>query len=386
MFKKIISQLFVFFLGTHLLFSVSSIAGPKFLTLKLSPKINALGQSYSALYNDIDAIEENPAGTIYAESFNLNLIATKWISDVNYVNAKAIIPLHIRSMEVLNLMLSSVFLFYPTIDRYDSDGNVVGNIPIFEGYTGAGLSTVFFDFLQTGFLFKFAYRSINQKNYPAMALDLGFQMPYLFKRSLLNFGLTIKNIGYDFNKNSLPTEFCFGASKDFLNSNLLLKLDLGTTGLNELKQFFNEYFISFGAEYNIYQILIPRIGFKLNHDSFSPAIGLGSGLKKFNRWNLYWTIDYTFIPKFDIEEYNNHQIAIGIRLYTIKEKTENILLYQKYRRFGMLTYLKGDLEGAIKYWEEALSYRRTNEIERLLEQTKMLLKEIKKRENRDDKK
>ncbi|MDD5066311.1 MAG: hypothetical protein PHF84_04630, partial [bacterium] len=367
--RSLIILLLVLMIPVSGLFPVTSISGPKFLTLKFSPKINSLGGVYTALYNDIDALEENPAGTVFARSFNINLIATKWIADINYFSAKSIIPLHIRKVKVLNLLATSGVFFYPSVKHYDIAGLAQEDVSMTEGYAGLGVSTILFDFLHAGIIFKYVFRNIYEKNYPALAFDLGIQTPYLLKTSVINLGLALRNVGYDFNDDKLPTEIALGLSKDFPAIGLLLKLDIGTTGLNDAEEVGREMFVSFGVEYNLLDTVFIRTGVKYNQDGFYPSLGLGSGLRPFSRWNLYWSLDYVYLPKFGIDEYNNHQISIGIRLYTHEEKQENLIFFEKYERKANLAYLKGDLETAIKFWEQALRFKSSDKVKRMLEQT-----------------
>lgn len=354
---------------------VTSISGPKFLALKFSPKVNALGGAYTALYKDADALEENAAGTVFARSFNINVIATKWIADINYLSLRSIIPLHLRGVKVFNLLFTSGLLLYPEVEHFDIAGDLEEKVSLTEGYAGTGFSTILFDFLHTGIIIKYVFRDVAGRNYPSVAFDAGIQIPYLLKTSVINIGLVLKNAGYDFNGDRMPAELALGLSKDFPEKGLLFKLDFGSTGLNDADEVFRELYASAGAEFCIYDIVTLRGGVKYSADGFDPAVGLGSGLKKVNRWNLYWTADYAYIPRFAIDEVNNHQLSIGIRMYTGDERQENILFYEKYARKANLAYLKGDLKEAIAFWEQALRYKKSDKVKQLLEQTKILLRE-----------
>jgi hypothetical protein len=382
--KYLLFGIAVIFFAVPEILAASSVTGPKFLTLHYSPKVNSLGGSYTALFNDIDAIEENPAGTVFAQTFNMNVVFTKWISDINYFNIKAVVPLAVNRLHgkpavPFNLLLVSSLVLYPGVRHFDDFGNPQETVQLLEGFSGAGLSTTFFNFLNVGTLIKFIYRNINNVSYPAMTIDLGFQTPYLLKFSVLNFAAGLKNIGYDFNNNMIPSEVYFGVSKDFISGSLVCKLDLGSTGLSQPGLFMDEAYISFGVEYSIRDILILRGGLKYAQQTVFPTVGLGSGLKLLNSLNLYMILDYAYIPRLMIDEFNNHQISIGLRLYTQTEIKENGLFFESYERKGNLAYLKGNIEEAVKYWEQALRYKKSDLVQKKVDQTKVLIEEKKKR-------
>jgi hypothetical protein len=273
---------------------------------------------------------------------------------------------------------TSSLVFYPGVLRYDLQGDPHEVMRVMEGYTGAGLSTVFFDFINAGFLAKYIYRSVNNRSYPAIAFDLGFQMYYPSKLLEMNMAVGLKNIGFDLQKDKMPSELYIGVSREFLKKVLLVKLDAGSTGLGQTGSFFNEFFCSVGAEYDIQEMVILRTGFKISQGTFSPSIGFGSGLKWASSRNFRWTFDYAYIPRFNVDEINNHQIAIGIRLYTRQEVKDNILFFELYNRKANLAYLKGNMEEAVKFWEMSLKFSNSESVERKLRQTKVLLEERKK--------
>ena len=362
--------------------AVTPGSGPKLLTLHLSPKVNAMGGSYYATMNNIDAIEENPAGTVYAKSLNMDFLFTKWIADINYFNIKGVAPLKIGSIQNLNVLATSSLILYPGVRHYDVQGNAQELLQVIEGYAGAGLSTTLFGFLNTGFLAKYIYRSINNQNYPAVALDIGFQIYYPLKLSAINLAAGLKNIGYDLQDNQMPTELYLGFAKDFFKGVLLAKLDVGTVGLTQKDSFISELYCSMGVEYNVQDIIVIRTGFRIDSGTVSPSIGFGSGLKWGNSKNLSWTLNYAYIPKLTIDEYNNHQISVGIRMFTEKEVKDNILFAELYDRKANLAYLRGNMEEAVKYWEMVLKYKKSSSVEKKIRQTRILLDEQEKQKNK----
>jgi hypothetical protein len=179
----------------------------------------------------------------------------------------------------------------------------------------------------------------------------------------------------------MPTEIYLGLSRDFLKRTLLVKLDLGSTGLIQPDAFLDEFYVSTGVEYNFEDIVILRTGLKVGQGTVSPSIGFGSGQKWGNSKNFRWTFNYAYIPRFIIDEFNNHQISIGIRLFTQREMKDNILFFELYYRKANLAYLKGNMEEAIKFWELSLKYKNSESVEKKIKQTKILLEERKKLKN-----
>lgn len=347
--------------------------GPKILYLKSSARITALGGYFTAINNDINAIDENPAGTTFAESLHINLTASKWIGDINHLNTKAIIPINFISLNKLNLLFTSTLLFYPQVPHYDESGSRIGQVRLTEGYTGLGVSSMLFNSLQFGVLFKYIYRDIYQEFYSSLTTDIGLTFPYKFHGTPLFISMALKNIGYDFQNNKLPSQLIFGASRNFYQDSLLLKLDIGTTGLNNSEDIFKETFLSFGGEYNILNIIVFRGGLKYIRREIHPTFGLGTGRKQFKRFNLYWSINYVYTPMFYIEEYNTHQLTLNIMLFTESEKQRRERLFKKYSKEGRLYYLKKKYHKAVEKWEKAIEYKYSSKINKLLEETQCIL-------------
>ncbi|MBN1897514.1 MAG: hypothetical protein JW827_01955 [Spirochaetes bacterium] len=371
--NKALMIIFILFLWASNLISEGSTVGSKLLNLKSSARINALGSYFTSLYGDINAMEENPSGTTFARSLNFNLSVTRWIGEINFLNFKTIIPAGFRKLDPLNILFTTTLLLYPEVEHFDESGSKVGIVDLVEGYTGLGASTIFFDFLQTGIMFKYTYRSIYEKYYSSLTADIGIQFPYVFKTSVMYMGVVLKNVGYDFEGSKLPASLLLGVNYSFFDEKLLTKFDFGTEGLNNASDIFTRMIYSLGIEYDIYSIMALRIGVKYRNENFHPTFGLGLQDQRLNKYNLYFAVDYAYAPLFDIEEYHNHQVTIKFVLFTGKEKREKVLLFEKYRRVGMLYYLKGEYKLAIENWEKALKYGSSEELEGLVERTEQIL-------------
>ncbi len=358
-------------LQPYILLCDNSVVGSKLLNLKSSARVNALGGYFTALNDDINAIEENPAGTTYVQSLAFNIYFSKWIADINYFNIKSIIPL--KKQIPLNLLVTSTYVLYPSTPHYDETGLNMGSVDMSEGYMGLGLSSVLFHFIQTGIIFKYAYRSIYNEYYSSLVADMGIQMPYRFKKSTLTTGLSLKNIGYDFNQQKLPTTLLLGISYPFFNNLFLVKLDIGSDGLNNFSTVIDNMLYSAGLEYYLGKIIVFRGGLKYVRKYIYPTVGLGSQQQRFNGLNLYWAFDYSYNPLLHIQEYNNHQLSLNISFFTTEERENKNKQFEQYKKNGMVEYLKGNFSIAQDHWEKASQFGSSKELDKLKDKTEKII-------------
>ncbi len=156
---KVVFVLFFIF-SVKIIFCNNAVVGSKLFNLKSSARVNALGGCFTALNNDINAIEENPAGTTFANTLAFHVNFSKWISDINYFNLKTIIPTKLKNGLPLNFLITSTYVLYPSVTHYDETGVNIGSVNMSEGFTGLGVSSILFEKLQAGLLLKYSYRSI----------------------------------------------------------------------------------------------------------------------------------------------------------------------------------------------------------------------------------
>ncbi|MBU1077167.1 MAG: OmpA family protein [Spirochaetes bacterium] len=372
--KKIIFfTLVLFILSVQIIYAEVTTVGPKILYLKSSARVIGLGGYFTALHDDINAIDENPAGTAEIESVNIHLTGTKWIGDINHLNMKAVLPMGFLKMDKVKLLFTSTLLFYPQVTYFDDTGTDIGQVRLMEGYTGLGVSSLLYKTVQFGVLMKYIYRDIYEEFYSSVTGDIGILFPLKKISSPLYIGIALKNLGYDFNDITLPSQFLIGFSKGYYEDALLFKLDIGTSGLNNSADLIKDMFYSFGCEYNILDAVVFRGGIKYTREEFHPSFGIGTGKKEFKRFSLYWSFDYVYSPLLYIDEYNTHQVSLNIMLFAETEKQRRNRLFQEYSKEGRLYYLKKKYYKAVEKWEEALKNKHSSEIQQLVEETKSIL-------------
>lgn len=294
--------------------------GLQFLKIDMSARAAAMGGAYSMVGDDASAMMYNPAGMTAAESFDLFVSRSTWMSDISY-NAAGIIKnlgpswgtfgVSIRAADYGEIIGTRV-----TGDGYEETGQVdVGAFAVGLAYAKQ-LSTRF----SVGGQVSYASQQLGsnvidgagtteENTVNGLSYDLG-TMYYPGLRSL-RLGMSLRNFSQQFqyvdDTFELPLTFQIGFAADVFdfigrvpNSTLMVALDAVHP---------RDYAerIHVGAEYMYGGMFAIRGGYKFNYDieSFSVGFGIrqevgGIGLK----------LDYAYS---DLDLFgNSNRFSLGI--------------------------------------------------------------------------
>jgi hypothetical protein len=281
---------------------VGTAAG-KFLSIDVGPRATAMGSAFVSIANDVSAMYWNPAGIARIENYEASFSSTKWIADLSFNYAGAVIPVG----NFGTLGVNATFLTMDQIER-TTETNPDGTGEFFDaGSYAFGLSYArnLTDQFSLGVNVKYINERLYHSNATGFAIDVGaLFITHLnglkLGMSISNYGTKMKLDGQDFqvqydvypaitgnngNINAaltadpydLPLLFRIGASMDVLkglyDSNLILSVDA-------LHPSDDVESINIGGEYVFHNLLSLRAGWKqLFAKDTQQSVVLGGGVR-----------------------------------------------------------------------------------------------------------
>lgn len=314
-------------------------AGAQFLKIGVGARGNGMAGAYSALANDVTAMYWNPAGIAEINGMAANISYTQWFAGFSHNFAGLVLPLgDSYRLGVSLTSFSSGEIPITTLEKAEGTGASYSISDFALGASFAGYITNEFAF---GMTFKYIQNSFASLGSSGVAFDVGTVYKTDFKDTRLSF--SISNLGgqqaysgADLNRQgklinelsaspldqqlltnpfNLPLIFRAGASTDVTaiiqgvdkldadaDHRLLAAVEFET--LSDTPEMF-----TIGAEYTWNNILSIRGGYKLGHDSFNFAGGVGF---KYVGEGFDGQIDYSVNPVQNIGLVN--RLSIGMRL------------------------------------------------------------------------
>jgi len=290
-----------------------------FLAIDVGPRGTGMGGAYVSVADDATAMYWNPAGIARLNNFQATFCNTKWIADLSFHYAGAVLALG----NFGNIGINTTFLTMDQIERttiFQPDGTG----EFFDaGSYAIGLS--YARYLTTQFSIGFNVKYINERVYHSNAYGFAFDVGALFDTNFhgLTLGMSISNYGtkmqldgrdlqvqhdiaprtYGNNPNinarlladyfDLPLMFRVGVSMDVLkglsNSNLILSMDA-------LHPSDDVEYINIGGEYVFYNIFSLRAGYKeLFAKDSEQGLSFGGGIHYKIMGTTTFYFDYSYM-------------------------------------------------------------------------------------------
>ena len=314
-------------------------AGAQFLKIGIGARGNGMAGAYSAVANDVTAMYWNPAGIADISGMAANISYTQWFAGFSHNFAGLVLPVGDSYRLGINFTsFTSGNIPITTLEKAEGTGASYSVSDFALGATFAGYITNEFAF---GLSFKYIQNSFAALGASGVAFDVGTLYKTDFKDTRLSFSIT--NLGgqqsysgADLNRQgkllnelssspldqqlltnpyNLPLIFRAGASTDvtaFLEGvdkldkdamhRLIAAVEFET--LSDTPEMF-----TIGAEYTWNNMLSIRGGYKMGHDSFNLAGGIGF---KYVGEGFDGQIDYSVNPVTNIGLVN--RITIGMRM------------------------------------------------------------------------
>jgi hypothetical protein len=313
---------------------VGTAAG-KFLSIDVGPRATAMGSAFVSVANDVTAMYWNSAGIARIDNFEASFSSSKWIADLSFNYAGAVVPL--GSFGTLGI--NATFLTMDPIERTTTEHPDGTGEFVDAGSYAFGLSYArnLTDQFSIGFNVKYINERLYHSNANGFALDVGALFDTHLSglklgMNITNYGTKMQLEGQDFqvqhdsypgisgnngNINStlstdpydLPLMFRLGASMDVLkgwaNSNLVLSVDA-------LHPSDDVEYLNIGGEYVFDNLIALRVGYKgLFANDSEQGLNYGCGIR-YGIGNTNLNVDYSYIS-FGLLN-NVHMFSVGLGL------------------------------------------------------------------------
>ncbi|MCL2063935.1 MAG: PorV/PorQ family protein [Candidatus Cloacimonetes bacterium] len=245
----------ILFLCSSYLFGRHEEAGTTgfaFMKMNYSARALGMGNAFTALSNDGDAVFFNPAGLAQGNDMH---IKTSYKNYIEGLNGGSIVFVtnygdNWRIAPFLNFLASDEIPKMIEINL--GEGHQIGTFNTFSVVAGAGFAKTFNEHFDLGFNLKYFYESLDTYSASAVAGDLA--VLHTTTNENLKIGAVLRNLGvqtshyteenYD---EGMPLTVVVGASykfgeKGFLNFDLVRPLDNDFYGRLGLEFYYNTYF------------------------------------------------------------------------------------------------------------------------------------------------
>ncbi|MCF7859315.1 MAG: PorV/PorQ family protein [Candidatus Cloacimonetes bacterium] len=285
-------------------------SGFTFLKVNYSARAAAMGNAYTGLANEADAVFFNPAGLVQLKSPQASLTYMNYLEGINCGSAVYAHPMNDKT----------VFAFFAKGLTATEDRTIADEMGQYAGVDGTfGMSDLVFgisaaryvlDILDVGINIKFIQESLDENSASAAVFDLAIL--HQTTNKYLKLGIAVRNIGKQLSyftdneyQEDMPTTFTAGFNyhpKD----KIYVTIDV-------YKPADNDFFGHLGIEYQVHTAIALRAGYKTNATDWATGgdkelfsgISFGSGfdLKKYNM-----KLDYAIVSFGDLGFVN--QISI----------------------------------------------------------------------------
>ncbi len=289
-------------------FAPVGTAVAQFLEVGISARAVGMGEAFTALANDANAVFWNPAGLANIQSKQLVLNYNRWPAEISIGG----LAFGMNFDRIGIFALSAVYLATGKMDVttvYDPEGTSGQTFTITNYALGFSYSRYITERLAVGVTLKLVSEKYWSYGYKTGAIDLGtcYHTGYHglnLAMSILHFGPEIKFSGKyldysdplsvnqnkpkSFDTYSLPINFRFGICMDILediNSHLVGAVDMIHPN-NNLEQY------NLGLEYGYNQMFFLRGGYKFTTDE--GGLNLGMGFKYVLSEKFSLDLDYAY--------------------------------------------------------------------------------------------
>ncbi len=272
-----------------LIFNQSPAAAFPLLRVPVGARACAMGETFTGMADDVNAIFYNPGGLGYLNEIQLALAHHRWFADINDENLNIALPLGPGTFG-----LSGVFSRIGGIENWDPNTGQLDTFAVNSGYAVFGYGVRINKMLAVGGSAKWLYDALPEQKGIGFCFDAG--AVYRFPAGL-SVGVATQNLGpgikYGGERFPLPVGVRLGAgyggvlSKTGNGLRLLTDVNIPLSGKPDFH---------LGAEFALEEFLVFRCGYRLGPQDWR-SLGLLSGLTAglgINAGRI--GLDYAFVP------------------------------------------------------------------------------------------
>lgn len=257
----------------------------QFLKIGVGARVSGMGEAFSAVADDVNAIYWNPAGLMQIEDKQATFMHNEWLYDLKYEFLAYCQP---TQKGVAGLSLT--YLRMGDLEGKDKDDNPTGNFGAGDFALSIAYATPVNENLHLGINGKFIQQKIEVEKANTVAIDIGL-LYFEPSNKKVKIAGVIQNLGarlkFVKEREKLPLTYKIGIS--YKKDKLILAGDITTPTDNDTR-------LNLGIEYSYTPTLSFRVGYNSQNDLDS-GWTLGGGI---NLHNLQ--IDYAYIPYGELDK------------------------------------------------------------------------------------
>ncbi len=334
------------------------------LMIPMGGRYEGMGTAYSAVAADSGYLESNPAGSATLAYTELSFLHHAWIADSSLEGVVYTVRFDDLGIGIGGKFLYVPFTAYDEWGARDGKGYITETVGTFNvGYNF--FPSYRFSGISAGANLKVAWRNVPAAIYPDQSaltalLDLGlltrfdFLKPYISRSRNFAVGVVLKNFGLpalgglSWPGEPLPTQLTAGIAWSPIRP-LILALDFNLPVSLDPSVPAQRWDVATGATLQVTPFLSIQGGVHVKGDN--PRVAVGStidmkGISFILNYNLDLSGRLNPLDKFSVEV----KLNLGDKgRLAAQQKVADLYLN------GVDAYIRGDLEGAMGYWESALA-------------------------------
>ncbi|MFH1563184.1 MAG: PorV/PorQ family protein [Nitrospirota bacterium] len=266
----------------------------QFLKIGAGARPCGMGEAFSAVADDVNAIYWNPAGLMQITEKEGTFMHSDWLYDLKYEFLAYCQPTK-KGVSAISL----TYLRMGDMEGTDNDANLIGDFGAYDYALSMAYAMPVNKNVHAGITGKIIQQKLEKENAKAIAVDIGIlyfdpeKEGFKIAAVLQNLGSKLKFVQ---EPESLPLTCKFGAA--YKKDKLTLAGDLTKPQDNDAR-------LNIGAEYLHIQNLAFRLGYNSQNDLDKGwTLGVGFILKALQ-------IDYAFIPYGELD--NTHRFSLTKR-------------------------------------------------------------------------
>ena len=294
----IISLLIMLSIALSIYASGPGTSAGEFLRVGIGARPLGMGEAYSAISDDVNAINSNPAGIVEIEKNEVSLTHIKWFAGIGLENilfAKSIkekgaIGIGLTSLDSGNIPETDMDALGEIIETgRDYKITDIALIISYATKLNAKLFGVKVPVSSIGLNIKYYQEQIKDSKSNGLGIDCGFK--YNIPKQNISLSLVVQNLGSQINgfndkKESLPLNLRLGGT---YRRNIIGKIGL-TSAIDIEKSHYDETILYIGSEFK-YRFFAFRAGY--NTDKLRDSkISAGLGFEFLDKYRL----DYAWVP------------------------------------------------------------------------------------------
>ncbi len=262
------------------------VSATEFTNIKVGARSNAMGGAFTAISDDANLVQYNPAGLSFLLRKELMISYVRWFGDID---TQYLSYVHPKFYKGLNVGLGLQW-FDDILKKTDINGVEIGEVKISESLTLLSLSTKISDKMSIGTNLRYLTSTLGRYSSSALIIDAGLML-----LSFVDIGVSLNSfqltpLKYRDTEETLPATASVGIAKFFRKMCVAADVRMPLSGATTTTG------IHLGLEYFLFRELALQVGYK---------IGYGENISAGVRFNLIrgediYILNLAYIPSIEL--------------------------------------------------------------------------------------